>query len=389
MTSSSFGVSLLRTGVTAMVDSMGSTFPKAAVAALEDKTQNKVDLAKVCLLTEGPEVFWKTIVGSLFVKTMRTLTPGIPEQIANFPGEMFGAFMHWWSSSHHGKNSEAQRAADGSSQPKPIEMFFDNCIKKPVDFGLKVVGLEEKKVNLVRFGAINAALFAGGAYILKGAEEENIPGMNLDYEDPWHISFLKTTGYTLFEQVAHITSQTMRYCIDYKKEFNGENKAEFNKNVLAKALANVVNERVFPGNIPSAISGCLSTLFLGRYIPKSIAGAIGEAPMKGLERFLTLHKRRSTKDIFDENTPNHRAPNYRGHDKPWLQNILSTADSMLDPCRNFIVEKVIARAFKPENVKLEDYVKELKGSYDLRLDLLEDKTKNGNGNSNSSVPITA
>ena len=374
---SSIGIgSLFRTGVTAMVDSMGSTFPKAAVAALEDKSQDKVHLAKVCLLTEGPEVFWKTVVGSVFVKVMRTIAPWLPEQFANLPGEMLGAFIHWLTSSHHSIDTEAQRAANGSSKPKLIEKFFDNCIKQPIDFGLKIVGLDsnEKNVNFIRFGLIQAGLIAGGAYVLKGAEEENIPGMNLDYEDPWYVSFFKTAGYTAFEQIAHITSQTMRYYINYKEEFGGkENK--FSKDVLAKAFANVINERIFPGNIPSAISGCLSTLFLGRFIPKSLAGAIGEAPMKGFERILTLHRRRSTKHVYDENSSNHRAPNFRGHDKPWLMNILNTADSVFDPIRNFVVEKVVARVFKPENMSQEDYAKELKSTYDLREDLLKRKTE--------------
>ena len=145
--------SLFRTGVTAMVDSMGSTFPKAAVAALEDKSQSKVSLAETEFITSGPEIFWKTIVGSVFVKTMRIITPAIPEQIANLPGEMLGAFIHWWSSSHHSKDTEAQRASNGSTGPKFIEKFFDSCIKRPVDFGLKIVGLDVKKkdISFLRF----------------------------------------------------------------------------------------------------------------------------------------------------------------------------------------------------------------------------------------------
>ena len=375
----SVSLSIIRTGVTAMFDAMGSTFPKAAVAAMEDKSQSKVHLAKQCLIDEGPEVFWKTIVGSLFVKTMRTIAPSVPEQFANLPGEMLGAGLHWWSASHQSKNRETQHATDSKEDKKPafIEEFFNTCIKSPLGFALKAVGLDsnENNVSFLRFGAVQAALLAGGAYVLQGAEEENIPGMNLHYEDPWYISLFKTAGYTAFEQIAHLTSQTMRYYIDYKKEFGGKSKV-FSKNVLAKALANVIHERTFPGNIPSAISGCLSTLFLGRYIPKPLAGAIGEAPMKGLERLLTVHLRRSTKDRYDENAADKRAANYRGHDKNWFNNILSFSDSVFNPVRNFLIEKVVAKIFKPDSMNINEYITELKDSFNIKLDGLKAKAKN-------------
>lgn len=377
MSLSSIGIgSLFRTGVTAMLDSMGSTFPKAAVAALEDESANKVHLARQCLTDEGPEVFWKTIVGSLFVKTMRIFAPAVPEQIANFPGEMIGALIHWFSASDDSKNSTPGRAANGSKNPHFIQNFFKAYIKRPIDFGLKTVGLdpEEKDVNFFTFGIINACLFAGGAYALKDAEEENIPGMNLNYEDPWYVSFFKTAGYTVFEQIAHLTSQTMRYCIDYKREFSdGENK--FSKKVLARALANVINERAIPGNIPSAIAGCLSTLWLGRYIPKSVAGALGEAPMKGLERLLTLHRRRSTKDRYDESFPDKRAPNYRGHKEDWFVDILGAADAVFDKARNFLVKNIVARMFRPADKSIEQFTEDLTKSFDLNLDDLKADTE--------------
>lgn len=364
--------SLFRTGVTAMLDSMGSTFPKAAVAALEDEKETPVSLARQSLIDEGPEVFWKTIVGSLFVKTLRNIAPWVPEQIANFPGEMLGAFLHWGSASHQAKNKKSYNTATCNSNKElgPLEKFFDSCIKKPINSVVQMIGLDENNVKFFKFGIINACLFAGGTFALKGAEEENIPGMNLDSEDPWYKSLFKTVGYTIFEQVAHCTSQTMRYYKDYKEEFGGED-GKFNKNVLAKALANVIHERAFPGNIPSAISGCLSTLFLGRYIPKSVAGAIGEAPMKWLERILTLHLRRSTKERYDKDSPGERIHNYRGHDKPWFNNILQFSDSIFNPIRNFFIENVIAKIFKPDNVSLEEYVKELKGSFDTKLEILK------------------
>ena len=383
--------SLFRTGVTAMLDSMGSTFPRAAVAALEDEKQSKVHLAKQCLIDEGPEVFWKTIIGSLFVKTLRIVTPAIPEQIANFPGEMLGASIHWWSAKHQSKPTQLQRDATNSGNKGDgiVEKFFDNCIKSPIDFGLKVVGLgasekDEGNVNFFTFGAIQAALFAGGAYVLSGAEEENIPGMNLDYEDPWYVSFLKTAGYTVFEQIAHGTSQTIRYYMENYKEFTGKEKEKevqisFNKDALAKTLANVINERVIPGNIPSAISGCLSTLFLGRFIPKSVAGAIGEAPMKALERLLTIHKKRATKDKFDESGD--RVKNYRTNET--LESVLGIADSIFDPCRNFLVN-IVAKCLRPENISTEAYKEKLKETFKVKEETLKAGRNDANGKPTTS-----
>ena len=378
---SSIGIgSLFRTGVTAMIDSMGSTFPRAAVAALEDESQSKVKLARQCLIDEGPEIFWKTIIGSLFVKTMRIVAPVVPEQIANFPGEMLGAYIHWWSASYKSKNAEAHREIDKNigKESGAAEKSFNKFVTKPIHEILKMVGLDdeiEKNVNFATFGIIQAGLFLGGTYVLRNAEEENIPGMNLDYEDPWYISLSKTLGYTVFEQITHLSSQTMRYCMDYKQEFNGNNENKFNKNVLAKALANVINERAIPGNIPSAIAGCLSTLFLGRFIPKSVAGAIGETPMKGLERLLTLHRRRSTKDKYDETSANKRADNFRGHKEEWFRNILKIADDRFDRFRNFLINNIVVRIFKPEDKSVEQFIEELEGSYNLRIDLLKDKTE--------------
>lgn len=370
MSIGALALSLFRTGVTATFDSMGSTFPKAAVAAVEDGTQSKVHLARQCLVDEGPEVFWKTVVGSVFVKVMKAIAPAIPEQIANFPGEMLGAYLHWHSASHQCKNGEAQRAVSGEKKPGILQNLFSTRIKPLINDALKFVGLPEKDadVSFMRFAIIQSVLFTGGALALKGAEEENIPGMNMNHEDSKLTTFFKIAGYTLFEQCTHMFSQTMRYYIDYKKEFLGEDRKNrnigaLNKDILAKALANTFHERGFPGNIPSAITGCLSTLWLGKYIPKSIAGALGEAPAKGLERILTLHLRRSTKDRLNEK--GERVPNYRKDSYGILDGALKVSDFLFNGIRNFIVRKIVAPMFKPEEVDIKDYIKELENSYNM------------------------
>ncbi len=370
MSIGALALSLFRTGVTATFDSMGSTFPKAAVAAIEDSTQSKVRLARQCLVDEGPEVFWKTVVGSVFVKIMRAIAPVVPEQIANFPGEMLGAYLHWYSASHQCKNKEAQRAVSGMKKLGALQSLFSKKVKPLINDALKFVGLPEKdkNVSFMRFAIIQSILFTGGALALKGAEEENIPGMNMNHEDSKLTTFFKIGGYTLFEQFTHMFSQTMRYYIDYKEEFFNKNRKNrelrtLNKDILAKALANTFHERGFPGNIPSAITGCLSTLWLGKYIPKSMAGALGEAPAKGLERLLTLHLRRSTKDRLNEK--GERIQNYRKDSHGILNGVLKISDFLFNGIRNFIVRKIVAPMFQPEGVDIKDYIKELENSYSM------------------------
>lgn len=370
-------LSLLRTGATAMFDAMGSTFPKAAVATLEDKSQSKVHLATQCLIDEGPEVFWKTVVGSLFVKASRVVTPFIPEQFANIPGELTGAFIHWWSASDGSKNNETMKIVNGSkSRPDFLQSIFNNYIKPAISSVLQAVGLNEKdnNVSFKRFFLLQAGLVGAGSLILRGAEHENIPGMNMDPEDPKWKTFLKIAGYTVLEQTTHLASQSARYYHDFKKEFNVQNGKTFSKDMLAKAIANAVHERAIPGNILSAISGCLSTLWLSKYIPKAIAGAIGEAPMKGLERLLTLHLRRSTKQRFDLKT-NKIVDNYRIDPNGSYKKFLDMLDRYaFNPVRNFIVN-IVARIFKAQDRTIEEYVEELRDTFNVKKDVLEKRAK--------------
>ena len=367
MSIGSIALSLFRTGVTAHVDMQAKSL-QAATSILEDKSKPKGELAKQFIFDESFEVLSKTFGGSLFVKLMRSVAPVLPEQISNFVGEMIGAGLHWKASSHQSKNDEVARESGHAEEPGMLGKFFDNCIKAPFDFLFKHTGLSDdpNKTSFLKFGLSQLGIVGASFLVLKGAEGENIPGMNMNKSDSKLTTFFKITGYTIFEQIAHLSSQTMRYYKDYKKEFNNEKRTAtilgFNKDILAKTIANVFHERAFPGNILSAIGGCLSTLWLGDKLSKPIAGALGEIIPKGLERFLTVHLRRSTKHRTDDK--GNKVDNYRLHDKAWFRNIIDTTDAVLNPLRRMLVT-VTAKILKPSNVSTENYVKELESTYDM------------------------
>ena len=133
------------------------------------------------------------------------------------------------------------------------------------------------KTLFARFGISNVVAFIFGTLALRGSEGENMPGVNLDSSESKSVSILKTLGYTVTEQITHILSQWMRYWEDYFKKNENDTAADLvdKKYGKAKALANTINEKTFTGNIFSALGACLSTLWLGKYIPKSAAGALG------------------------------------------------------------------------------------------------------------------
>ena len=365
MSSLSIGLgSIFRTSMTAMLDAIGSTIPKAAVATLEDKTKSPQALARQCILDEMPETFWKAFTGSILVKIAKIVTPNVPEQIVIMPGELIGSFMHWLTATHQSLNKTAISATNFVGTKFTFaKSFFNNFIRKPMDLGMHFLGIDKSgtEMNFLKFGLSNLGLFTLGTLALRGAEDENIPGINMDHNDPPLTSALKTIGYTAVEQGTHLFSQIMRYYIDYKDEFG-------KKNTLAKAVANAINEKTIPGNILSALGGCFSTLWLGRYIPKSAAAALGEALPKGFTRLVEFRQRRSTKEAIDEK--GRRVANYRYQDVPWFNKMLDGFDYVFKPVRMWLINNVVAKIFKPENTKLEDFRKELVSSFDRREDLL-------------------
>ena len=372
--------SLFRTSMTAMLDAIGSTTPKAIVASLESKVQSPQQLARQCVIDEGPETFWKALTGSLLAKIAKTVTPSVPEQLIIIPGELIGSLMHWATATKQSFNRSGSVAANYVSKQKTvITEFFNRCIKKPTEIFLKIIGLDsvdEKHpmVPFTRFIMSQAALFGLGTYALKGHEGENIPGINVDHNDSALTNLFKTIGYIAVEQGTHVASQTMRYFIDYKDEFK-----DHGGKPLAKALANVVNERTIPGHMLSALTACLSTLTLGKYLPKSTAAAIGEAPMKFFERVVTLKLRRSTKTAKDQNgnvIPGHRLAETG---LSWLNGFIDFFDKHFKPARIWTINNIIAPVFKPGNMKIEEFRKELMDSLDRKKELLPVQSKNGNG----------
>lgn len=381
--------SLFRTSMTAMLDAIGSTTPKAIVASLESKVQSPQQLARQCVIDEGPETFWKALTGSLLAKVAKTVTPSIPEQVVIIPGELIGSLMHWLTATYQSLNKSGLVAANYVSKQKTvIKEFFNKFIKKPTEIFLKIIGLDsvdEKHpmVPFTRFIMSQAALFGLGTYVLKGHEGENIPGINVDHNDSALTNFFKTISYVLVEQGTHIASQTMRYFIDYRREF-----IKHGGKPLAKALANVVNERTVPGHMLSALTACLSTLGLGKYLPKSAAAALGEAPMKFFERIVTLKLRRSTKHAKDNNgniVPGHRLTE-TGLD--WLNGFIDFFDKRFKPIRESIINKMIAPVFKPSNMSIEEFRKELIESLDRKKELLQvHNNNNGNGNGLAAIQV--
>ena len=368
MSSLTIGVkSLFRTSMTAMLDAIASTGAKAIVAPLEDKTKSPEHLAIKCIEDEGPETFWKAAFGSILAKLKNHLAPSIPEQFINIPGDLIGAAFHWKSAAHQSLDREISQAGI-KTKPKLtiLDKFYDNFIKLPTDYILKFIGLhkDEHKLSLLRFGVANVLAFIFGTFALKGSDEDNLPGVNIDSNDSKPVTFLKTIGYVIIEQFTHVASQWMRYYQSYKEEFG-------KKFALSKSLANVINEKTFPGNFISAIGACLSTLWLGKKIPRSAAAALGEIIPKGFTRLLEARLRRTTKDTCDKNNTEKRVPNHRIYDMKWLNNALDIIDYPFVYLRKFTVDRIIAPLFKPAGMDIDTFRKELTNSFSMNEDSLK------------------
>ena len=365
--------SLFRTSMTAMLDAIASTGAKASIAILEDKTKSPEDLVIKCIEDEGPETFWKGAFGSILAKLKNHFVPNMPEQLVNIPGDLLGAFIHWKSAAHQSLNLTTSQVGSTTSTESPtlIDKFFDNFIKLPTDKILKFIGLDKQEhtLSFTRFGLVNILAFGIGTFALRGSQEDNLPGVNIDSDDSKLTTALKTIGYISTEQLTHIGSQWIRYYQDYKKEF-GE------KFALSKSLANVINEKTFPGNFISAFSACLSTLWFGKKIPKSAAGALGEIVPKALTRLLEARLRRTTKDVYDENSSNQRKTNHRISDYRWLDKTLDVIDSPLVALRRLAINHIVAPLFKPSDMSLDDFRAELFSSFDLPIEKLKEKELN-------------
>ena len=362
-----------RTLVTSGMDALGKGL-QALATGYESEGESKVTQVRKFIESEYLEVIGKTFFGLTAVKIMRNIAPAIPEQFINFFGEMTGAGLSWWSTSHGSLNKKGHVNLT-DQKPDFLQNIFNKSIKPVINFFLNMMGLKEgeKDINYLKFALTHLGLFTAGGLVLRNSEEENIPGINMDPDNSPAKTTFQISSYCILEMIAILTSQTIRYCKDYKEEFEDNSrprKAGFlDLNVLPKALANVFNERMFPGNALSSIGGCLSTLWFGDIIGKVPAAIMAEALGKGFEGIARIHLRRSTKDRIENGK---RVPNYRAPE--WLKSVLSFSDSIFGGLRKWSI-KLIAKIFKPEDKSLEKYTKELFDSLDYDKEHIQARDK--------------
>ncbi len=336
----------------AMLDLISSGNSKGIGSILERKDKTPAQIYQNTLRDEGLEPMWETFFCSILTKIAKVITPSIPEQITMIPGKLIGAAWHWCITSRQSTNREKLNCSNGEKNGG-VAGFFDTFIKRPSDYVLKLCGLGDNttNTNFVKFGLTQLGLFGLGSWYLSSAEE-NLPGVDIDSDESAFKCLAKGLGYTVVEQATYAMSQIMRFYIDFKDEFG--------KNALAKAAANVANERFFPGHIISGIAASVSTYFLGKHIPKTTAAAIAEFPTMLLNRVLNCHRRRATKDIITEDGK--RISNYRAQEGGRFEGLLGLCDKVMDPLRNGLVT-LISKTF---NVKEE----ELRQSFNIPDNML-------------------
>ena len=358
------------------IDLISTANGKAYGAALfERKDKDFKETFIQTLHDEGLEPFWATIVSSLLGELSAKVTPFIPEQVAIIPGKLLGEAWHWLIT---GRQSINQQNLNGKDKEESIfETFFQTFVKKPSDLLLKVCGLGEKEGNFTWYAISQIGIFSGLSLLLKGDDVENLPGVNLDKNESALTNIMRGLGYTIVEQATFAISQTARFYIDFKDEFSKNG-----GNPLAKAIANVVNERLVPGHILLGISSSVSTYFLPDVlgIPKTAAAAIGEFPMTIINRMLNCRDRRATKYLVEESTDSegkivkkyrldesgNKIPNYRFSDSKGFNKFLDVCDSILEPFKDKMFGLISHFACSDKD-KREEFKKELKDSMDQNL----------------------
>jgi len=352
---------------TAIADGVGSATGKALIAPLENRSETPTEMMRRSMIDEGPETAWKAILGRVCVELSKTFTPWVPEQIVIIPTQLIGSFIHWASSSHSSVNHEAIVGRE-KKEKGTIAWLHGHGIKTPIEYLTHLAGMDREtgKVNYWKFLLTQSGILGICGFALRNQEGENIPGINVSEDDPMSTTIFKTLGYTAVEQGTQLISQGMRYYIDYATDHPDE-PGEFREHKMAKVIANVINERAIPGSIPSSICECLSTLWLGKYLTKPVAAALAEIPTKALERFATFKLRRSTKHVADNE--GNRVINYRTNDT--IDNILNGIDTVFNPIRAFIIDKVVARLFLPNGARVEDFAAELRASFDVNIENLK------------------
>ncbi len=368
----------------AVTDLISSGNSKAIGALLERNDKPAQEIYTKILHDEGLEPMWETFFCSILTKISKVLTPNVPEQIAMIPGKLIGAAWHWAITSEQSTNKEILNDVENgeicarNSEVKEgnvFTKFYNNVVKGPSDYVLNLLGMRETNPNFLLYGLSQVGLFGLTSLGLKTTEaEENLPGVNLDSDESLLKNIWRGLGYTCIEQATYAMSQATRFYTDFKDEFK--------TNAIAKTLANVVNERFFPGHIISGIAASLSTYCFGKIIPKTTAAALAEFPMMLFNRVVNCRRRRATKDAVDENNniiKNHR---FQGGT---FDKVLDCCDYIFDPCRNKLLD-VITSIFRG-NTDAVTFKEELTNSFNIdkeqirkhyrqereRKQLLEDK----------------
>ena len=362
-------VSVFRSGVTALVDYTATVNSKVIGGIIEKKDEYAGTVASKVAHDEGLEPFWETLFCSILTKLSDVFTPKVPHQIVIIPGKLLGSLWHWLSTDDRSINKQSQNG-NGNGKKKEKNLlgkFYDNFIEEPTNFYQKMCGLNDENSSFIRYGISQAGIFGLASYLLKNTEEE-LPGVDIDPDEGKLISLYKGLGYTLVEQATYAVSQITRYCINFNEEFSKDSKKQFDKNVLAKAIANVVNERFFPGHLIAGIGASVSTYLFGNKIPKITAAALGEFPTMFLNRIMNCHRRRATKyqighefdskghikDSWywvDEN--GQKIKNYRMNDSSGFTGLLGLGDRIFGGARSWMI-KTVSSIFNISEQELHD-----------------------------------
>ena len=250
-------------------------------------------------------------------------------------------------------------------------------------------GLGEKGGNFLWYAITQVAVLGIASYSLKDDQEENLPGVNIDPEGSPLSNIAKGLGYTFVEQTTFALSQGVRFYIDFNEEFGGgknwhkkDKDGSKRKEVMAKVMANLVNERLLPGHILLGLSSAISTYLLGSIIPKTTAAAIGEFPMSILNRMLNCRQRRATKYVMEEkyddkgklieqkhklDKKGNKIWNYRFNPSKTFNTILDMFDAGTRGVKELSLD-LITNMFRGET-DAKRFKKKLKDSFDMQLNM--------------------
>ncbi len=360
----------------AVTDLISSGNSKGLGALFERRDKPAQEIYTKILHDEGLEPLWETFFCSILTKLAKAVTPNVPEQIAMIPGKLIGAAWHWKITSDQSTNRERLNGAeDGHNKGGNFfTNFYNTVIKGPSDCVLNTIGLRKENPNFLLYGLSQAGLFTLASLGLKNTEE-NLPGVNLDSDESVLKNVVRGLGYTCIEQATYAISQATRFYTDFKDEFK--------TNAIAKTMANVVNERFFPGHLISGIAASLSTYFFGKIIPKTTAAALAEFPAMLFNRVANCRRRRATSKAIDEKgniIANHK---FQGG---VLDKLLDISDSVFNPLRNKFIDGIVWACKGKEDA--ETFKKELIQSFDMDEEVIRKYYENNRKpvDSSSHVP---